>query len=131
VPTTLVNNFTFKVFDEPIPVYRIEQRHRTRVIADTILMYSDVVNFRRILDSDPASGAVERVLDALDTVSQMTAREYGGKIDFSQGEVRRISKDTLEFGLDAAGIDVASSKARLSHPRWQPDDASSETRKID
>ena len=45
--------------------------------------------------------------------------------------VRRISKDTLEFGLDAAGIDVASSKARLSHPRWQPDDASSETRKID
>ena len=45
--------------------------------------------------------------------------------------VRRISKDALEFGLDAAGIDVASSKARLSHPRWQPDDASSETRKID
>jgi hypothetical protein len=45
--------------------------------------------------------------------------------------VRRISKDTLEFGLDAVGIDVASSKARLSHPRWQPDDASSEMRKID
>ena len=45
--------------------------------------------------------------------------------------VRRISKDTLEFGLDAAGIDLASSKARLSDPRWQPDDASSETRKID
>ena len=45
--------------------------------------------------------------------------------------VRRISKDALEFGLDAAGIGVASSKARLSHPRWQPDDASSETRKID
>ena len=36
VPTTLVNNFTFKGFDEPISVYRIEQRHRTRVIADTI-----------------------------------------------------------------------------------------------
>ena len=46
-------------------------------------------------------------------------------------QVRRISKDMLEFGLDAAGIDVASSKARLSHPRWQPDDASSEMRKID
>lgn len=91
VPTTLVNNFTFKGFDEPIPVYRIEQRHRTRVIVDTILMYSDVVDFRRILDSAPASGAVERVLDALDTVSQMTAREYGGKIDFSQGDAYYFS----------------------------------------
>jgi class 3 adenylate cyclase len=86
VPTKLVNNFTFKGFDEPIPVYRIEQRHRTRVIADTTLMYADLVGFRRILNSDPATGAVERVLDALDTVSQMTARENGGTIQFNQGD---------------------------------------------
>jgi class 3 adenylate cyclase len=91
VPTTLVNNFTFKGFDEPIPVYRIEQRHRTRVIADTVLMYSDLVGFRRITNSDPAIGAVERVLDALDTVSQMTAREYGGRIDFNQGDAYYFS----------------------------------------
>jgi hypothetical protein len=45
--------------------------------------------------------------------------------------VRRLSKDALVFGLDAAGVGVASSKARLSHPRWQPDNASSETRMID
>jgi class 3 adenylate cyclase len=91
VPTTLVNNFTFKGFDEPIPVYRIEQRHRTRVIADTILMYADLVGFRRITNSDPDIGAVERVLDALDTVSQLTAREYCGRIDFNQGDAYYFS----------------------------------------
>jgi class 3 adenylate cyclase len=91
VPTTLVSNFTFKGFDEPIPVYRIEQRHRTRIIADTFLMYSDLVGFRRIVNSDPAIGVVERVLDALDTVSQMTARECGGRIDFSHGDAYYFS----------------------------------------
>lgn len=91
VPTALVNNFTFKGFDEAVPVYRIEQRHRTRIIADTILMYSDLVGFRRITNGEQAIGAVERVLDALDTVSQMTAREYGGRIDFNQGDAYYFS----------------------------------------
>jgi class 3 adenylate cyclase len=91
VPTTLVNDFSFKGFDEPVPVYRIEQHHRTRVIADTTLMYSDLVGFRRITNGDSAIGAVERVLDALDTVSQMTAREYGGRIDFNQGDAYYFS----------------------------------------
>jgi len=85
------------------PDPRIEQRHRTRVIADTILMYSDIVNFRRNLDRDPASGAVERVLDALDTVSQMTAREYGGKIDFNQG-------DAYDFSFAEASRAVAGAE---------------------
>jgi class 3 adenylate cyclase len=31
VQTALVNSFSFKGFDEPVPVYRIEQRHRARI----------------------------------------------------------------------------------------------------
>jgi class 3 adenylate cyclase len=35
IQTALVAMFAFKGFAEPMPVYRIQQRHRTRTIADT------------------------------------------------------------------------------------------------
>src|SRR6201984_2003954 len=37
IQTVLVENFAFKGFDEPMPIYRIEHRHRTRAIADTYI----------------------------------------------------------------------------------------------
>ena len=38
-----------------------------------------------------ASRSCHCILDALDTVSQMTAREYGGRIDFNQGDAYYFS----------------------------------------
>ncbi|HYV68643.1 MAG TPA: adenylate/guanylate cyclase domain-containing protein, partial [Pseudolabrys sp.] len=42
IQTVLVENFAFKGFAEPMPIYRIEQRHRTRAIADTYILFSDL-----------------------------------------------------------------------------------------
>ena len=61
----LVENFAFKGFAEPMPIYRIERRHRTRAIADIYILFSDLKGFGRMLDAEPSSTTVERILDAL------------------------------------------------------------------
>ena len=86
IQTALVENFVFKGFAERMPIYRIEQRHRTRVIADTYILFSDLEGFGTMLDAGPASATVERILDALDAVTRGIAQEFGGTVRFNLGD---------------------------------------------
>jgi len=45
VQTTLVDSFLLKGFGHPITVYRVEQRHRTRIIANAYILFSDLRGF--------------------------------------------------------------------------------------
>ena len=85
VQTALVESFAFKGFSEPMPVYRIEQRHRTRVIANTYILFSDLVGFGRTMDAGSII-KVERILDALEAVIHGTAQEFGGTVRFNLGD---------------------------------------------
>src|SRR5262245_24853278 len=62
IQTALVDSFAFKGFDEPMLVYRIERRDRTRTVADAIILFSDLIGFGRMMDAGPTSAAVERIL---------------------------------------------------------------------
>jgi class 3 adenylate cyclase len=86
IQTALVESFAFKGFAEPIPVYRIEHRHRTRTIADTFILFSDLSGFGRLLDAAPAGAAIERILDALDALTRGSAQEFGGTVRFNLGD---------------------------------------------
>jgi adenylate cyclase len=84
IQTVLVESFAFKGFTEPMPIYRIEQRHRTRVIADTYILFSDLKGFGRIMDAGPAT--VERILDALYAATHGMAQEFSGTVRSNQGD---------------------------------------------
>jgi class 3 adenylate cyclase len=86
IQTALVESFALKGYVEPIPVYRIERRHRTRIIADVYILFSDLSGFGRMMDAGPASTAVERILDALDELTRGTTREFGGTVCFNMGD---------------------------------------------
>jgi len=86
IQTALVENFVFKGFAEPTPVYRIERRDRTRIIADTYILFSDLSGFGRFMDTGPASATVERILDKLDALTRSNAQELGGTIRFNLGD---------------------------------------------
>ena len=86
IQTALVESFVFKGYSEPIPVYRIEQRHRTRTITDTFILFSDLSGFGRMMDAGPASATVERILDALDALARGSAQELGGTVRFNLGD---------------------------------------------
>ena len=86
IQTALVENFAFKGFAEPMPVYRIERRDRTRIFADTYILFSDLRGFGRMMDAAPTSATVERILDALDALTRRSAQELGGTIRFNLGD---------------------------------------------
>ena len=82
VQTALVDNFVLKGFVEPIPVYRVEQRHRTRIIDDAYILVSDLRGFTRLTETQPV-GAIEGLLDTLDALAHRIAHEFDGTIRFS------------------------------------------------
>ena len=86
IQTALVESFAFKGFSEAMPVYRIEQRHRTRTITDAFILFSDLSGFGRMMDAGPASATVERILDALDVLASGRAHELGGTVRFNLGD---------------------------------------------
>ena len=86
IQTVLVESFAFKGFSEPTPVYRIERRDRTRIFADTIILFSDLSGFGRMMDAGPTSATVERILDALDALMRGSAQEFGGTVRFNVGD---------------------------------------------
>jgi class 3 adenylate cyclase len=85
IQTAFVETFALKGFAEPVPVYRIEQRHRTRVLADVYILFSDLNGFGSIMDTGPTT-TVERILDALDAVTYGTTQEFGGTVRFNSGD---------------------------------------------
>jgi len=93
IQTALVENFAFKGFAEPMPVYRIERRDRTRIFADTYILFSDLRGFGRMMDAAPTSATVERILDALDAQTRRSAQELGGTIRFNLGDSYCVTFD--------------------------------------
>jgi class 3 adenylate cyclase len=86
IQTALVENFALKGFSEPMQVYRIEQRHRTRTITDVFILFSDLSGFGRMMDAGPDSATVERILEALDGLARSSAQEVGGTVRFNLGD---------------------------------------------
>jgi len=93
IQTALVENFAFKGFAEPMPVYRIERRHRTRAFADIYILFSDLRGFSRIMDAGPTSATVEHILDALDALTRGSAQELGGTVRFNLGDSYCVTFD--------------------------------------
>ena len=86
IQTALVETFVFKGFADATPIYRVQQRHRTRTIADTYILHLDLIGFGKIMDADPGGTTVEQLLDVLDTVTNKTTLEFDGTIRFNLGD---------------------------------------------
>jgi class 3 adenylate cyclase len=85
VQTALVEHFRLKGFDEPVAIYRVEQRHRTRVISNAYVLVSDLRGFTRFTETAPII-AVEGMLNTLDALISEIRREFGGVIRLSVGD---------------------------------------------
>ena len=101
VQTALVDSFPLKGFIQPITVYRVEQRHRTRIIADACLLLSDLCGFTRFVETVPVA-TVERVLDALAALTSGVTHEFGGTIRSNQGDSHWITYSEVSQMMEAA-----------------------------
>jgi class 3 adenylate cyclase len=101
IRTGLVSTFALKGFAEPVAVYRIEQTHRTRVIADQYIVFTDLRGFSRLLES-PSLSTVENVLDRLFELVNQVAHELGGTIRFNVGDAYCLTFGDADVAVTAA-----------------------------
>jgi class 3 adenylate cyclase len=101
IQTALVDSFPLKGFTQPITVYRVEQRHRTRIIANAYILYVDVLGFGRLIETAPVA-TIERVLDDLASLTLGLAREFGGTIRSNRGDSYWITYSEAPQMMEAA-----------------------------
>jgi class 3 adenylate cyclase len=85
VHTALVDAFTFKGFPAPVPVYRIEQTHRTHVITEQYIVVTDLHGFTTITETAPIV-VVEKILDGLLNLVSRICLEGNGTSRFNAGD---------------------------------------------
>jgi class 3 adenylate cyclase len=101
IQTSLVDSFPLKGFTQPVTVYRVEQRHRTRIIANAYILYADLCGFRRLVETVPIA-TVERVLDDLTSLTSGLTREFGGTIRSNRGDSYWITYSEAPQIMEAA-----------------------------
>ena len=108
IRTVLVDTFTLKGFPEPVAVYRVEQTHRTRVIADQYTVFADLRAFTTFAETVNMT-IVERVLDTLSESIALISRECGGTVRFNVGDTHCVT-------FEDAGSAMAAAEGL--HERW-------------
>ena len=101
IQTALVDGFTFNGFAGQIPVHRVAQRHRTHVLADASVLVSDIRWFARFAAVE-ATGRIERLLDTLDLLVGVAAREFTGTVRQSAGDSYCVTFPDASQAMSAA-----------------------------
>jgi class 3 adenylate cyclase len=85
IRTNIVDSFELRSFDGLTAVYRVEQRHRTKIYSDAWILISDLRGFR-LFSEHNAIGAIEHVLDTLDALVADAIRGFAGTIRVANGD---------------------------------------------
>jgi class 3 adenylate cyclase len=67
--------FTLKGFTGPVPVYRIKQTYRTRVMADQYIVITDLGGFSAVVETVPMT-EVEKILNRLRELVGNVCRDF-------------------------------------------------------
>ena len=101
VRTTLVDAFALKGFPEPVPIYRVEQTHRTQVISGQYILWTDLRGFGKFAATARITDA-EKVLDRLLELVGQVCQEYGGINRFSDGDTHCLTFSDADRAITAA-----------------------------
>jgi class 3 adenylate cyclase len=101
VQTTVVGDFPLKGFPELVSVYRVQQRHRTQVIANAYILLTDLRGFTQMTESRSVV-EVEQVLTALDAMTRSVAEEFSGRIRYSIGDSHCLTFAEASQAIGAA-----------------------------
>jgi class 3 adenylate cyclase len=77
VRTSSVGAFPLKGFDEPVPIYRVDPTHRTRVLENQYIVVADLRGFGAFSEARPVT-VVEKLLGV--------CKEFGGTNRFGAGD---------------------------------------------
>ena len=85
VQTSLVGEFNFKGFNEPESVYKIDQKHRIRVLTHQYIVFTDLRGWTRFTESRGIEH-VESFLSDYDDLLNNICDQHGGVIRNASGD---------------------------------------------
>jgi class 3 adenylate cyclase len=95
VQTSFVEEFNLKGFDEPEKVYKVDQKHRVRVLTDQFIVFSDVRGWTGFTKSQEVTEVESFLSDYDDLLNEICSR-HGGII-------RNISGDQYFITFSESG----------------------------
>jgi class 3 adenylate cyclase len=101
VRAAFVDSFPLKGFADSVPVYRVEQTHRTRVIANEYIVVTDLRGFRQITETAPMT-TIEKILETLFDLTNRAAREFSGTVRFSVADSYCLTFADASLAMAAA-----------------------------
>jgi class 3 adenylate cyclase len=85
VQTSFVNEFTLKGITYPEKVYRVDQRSKTRIVKDQIIVFTEMRGFLHYQQSHSIE-EIEHLLIFLDELERRVCEQHGGVIRLIMGD---------------------------------------------
>lgn len=85
VRTAFVNEFSLKGMSEPEKLYKIDQKHKTRIIKNQAIVFTNIRNFPGYQE-DKSIEEIELFLNYLDQIQREVCESYGGTIRLIIGD---------------------------------------------
>ena len=99
VQTSFVNDFTLRSYSEPVKIYKILQEHKSRIIKDQIIAFTDLGNFTAFSESASMKDA-EEMFTFHENLHNHICVEFAGTI-------RSISGDQCFLTFSDADMAIA------------------------
>jgi len=100
VPTAFVDEFALKGIREPERIYKVEQKHRTRSLADQYIVFTDVRRYTSYTKSKTVEEIEGFLLEHDDLVNEI-CEEHGGIVRQNQGDRYFLTFPELHQALAA------------------------------
>lgn len=100
VQASFVNEFPLKGMNELEKIYRIDQKHKTRIVQNQTIIVTDVKGFTAYQESNSIEN-VEKLISHLDRLEQEVCEEYGGTIRLIMGDAYLLTFQSAHLALAA------------------------------
>ena len=98
--TSYVGEFDLKGLNEKTRIYKLDQSHRTRIITNQTIVFSDLRGFSRFSVLQPVE-AVEELLTRLESLHNEICSKFGGTVRFILGDEFFFTFREAERALEA------------------------------
>lgn len=101
--TSFVNRFQLKGFPEPEKIYKVEQKHKTRIIKDQYIVFTDINGWGSYTRTSTVE-EVEKFLSLYDTLVGEVVLQHGGLVRMFSGDSFFLTFPELDKVLTAMEI---------------------------
>ncbi len=119
VQTRFVGEYNLKGINKPERIFRINREHRTRIVKDQAIVFTDMSDYTTF-SLEHGVSEVENILNNLDRVHTQTCQEHGGTIRLIMGDCYFMTFPETVLAMEAiANIDKLWDEFRKGDPKYE------------